>query len=52
MHLYRSRGHVPAALRRTKLNIPSFEQLGLPAAYEIAIAFTSSSSATPPPADT
>lgn len=34
MHLYRSRGSMTAAMRRIKLDIPSFEQLMLPPAYE------------------
>ncbi|MFO0912388.1 MAG: PilT/PilU family type 4a pilus ATPase [Pirellulales bacterium] len=37
MHLYRCRGHLTAALRRIKLDIPTFEQLFLPPVYEKAI---------------
>jgi twitching motility protein PilT len=37
MHLYRSRGSLTAALRRIKLEIPTFEQLHLPPVYEKAI---------------
>ena len=37
MHLYRSRGAMTAALRRIKLEIPTFESLHLPPAYEKAI---------------
>ncbi len=39
MHLYRSRGAMTAAMRRIKLDIPSFEALYLPPAHEKAIAF-------------
>jgi twitching motility protein PilT len=37
MHVYRSRGKMTAALRRIKLDIPTFEQLHLPPVYEKAI---------------
>ena len=37
MHLYRSRGCTTAALRRIKLEIPTFESLHLPPVYETAV---------------
>lgn len=37
MHLYRSRGAMTAALRRIKLELPTFESLHLPPVYERAI---------------